>query len=133
MSGNNITFEQMPDSSTGIQHTSPKVLSDPPKISISLTPDEVDDVVHAVIQNYTNRTNAGFDKYGMPFDRSDMSVIKWMHNAQEELMDNILYIEKIKQLYIHKTRALAVFLEEQHARAEALKKDAAESRGWNFW
>jgi hypothetical protein len=26
-----------------------------------------------------------------------------------------------------------VFLEEQHARAEALKKDAAESRGWNFW
>jgi hypothetical protein len=28
---------------------------------------------------------------------------------------------------------LAVFLEEQHARAEALKKDAAESRGWNFW
>jgi hypothetical protein len=129
MSVENITFEKMPDSSSGILHTSPKVLSDPPKISISLMPDEVDSVVHAVISNYTNRTNAGIDKYGFPFDRSDMSVIKWMHNAQEELMENILYIEKIKQLYIHKTRALAVFLEEQHARAEAMKKNASESNG----
>lgn len=114
MSFENITFEPIPDSATGILHTSPKVLTDPPKVTISLMPDEVDKIVHSVITHYTQRVNAGIDKHGMPFDRSDMSVIKWMHNAQEELMDNILYIEKIKQLYIHKTRALSEFSDEQN-------------------
>jgi hypothetical protein len=30
-------------------------------------------------------------------DRTDLGVLDWIQHAQEELMDGILYLEKLKQ------------------------------------
>lgn len=132
MSSNNITIEPAVDGSSANISSSASASTpsnppsdntsqtntstEPPKINISLMPEEVDNIVKAVINHYTQRTNAGLDKNGKPMDRSDMSIIKWMHHAQEELMDNIIYIEKLKQMYIYKARAMSIFLEEQTAK-----------------
>lgn len=36
-------------------------------------------------------------KYGQTLDRNDLSLLDWINHAQEELMDGILYLEKIKK------------------------------------
>ena len=36
-------------------------------------------------------------KYGTNLDRTDLSTAEWIQHAQEELMDGILYLEKLKQ------------------------------------
>ena len=36
-------------------------------------------------------------KYGTNLDRTDLSTLDWIQHAQEELMDGILYLEKMKQ------------------------------------
>ena len=38
-------------------------------------------------------------KYGTNLDRTDLSILEWIQHAQEEHMDAILYLEKLKQLY----------------------------------
>jgi len=32
-------------------------------------------------------------------DRKDLSTLQWIQHAQEEFMDGILYLEKLKQLF----------------------------------
>jgi len=39
----------------------------------------------------------GNEKYGTDLDRSDLDKIDWIEHAQDELMDGILYLEKLKQ------------------------------------
>jgi len=56
-----------------------------------------DSVVTAVIQKFKDRANVGKAKYGTDLDRKDLSVQDWITHAQEELMDGILYLEKLKQ------------------------------------
>jgi len=36
-------------------------------------------------------------KYGTNLDRTDLTVLDWIQHAQEEHMDAILYLEKLKQ------------------------------------
>ena len=38
----------------------------------------------------------GLNKYGTDLDRTDLSVLDWIQHAQEEHMDAILYLEKLK-------------------------------------
>jgi hypothetical protein len=39
----------------------------------------------------------GVEKYGTTLDRTDLTMLDWIQHAQEELMDGILYLEKIKK------------------------------------
>jgi hypothetical protein len=39
----------------------------------------------------------GKEKYNNTLDRNDFTVVEWINNAQEELMDGILYLEKLKK------------------------------------
>ena len=39
----------------------------------------------------------GFTKYSNTLDRKDLSKLEWINHAQEELMDGILYLERLKQ------------------------------------
>ena len=55
-----------------------------------------DSIVAAVIQKFKQRSSLGIAKYGVTLDRSDLSVLDWIQHAQEELMDGILYLEKLK-------------------------------------
>jgi len=55
-----------------------------------------DSIVAAVIEKFKQRSALGIAKYGITLDRSDLSILDWIQHAQEELMDGILYLEKLK-------------------------------------
>ena len=40
----------------------------------------------------------GQKKYGVTLDRNDLSFLEWIQHSQEELMDAILYLEKMKKV-----------------------------------
>jgi hypothetical protein len=57
----------------------------------------LDSVVTSVLHKFTDRAVFGKTKYGTDLDRKDLSTSQWIEHAQEELMDGILYLEKLKQ------------------------------------
>ena len=56
-----------------------------------------DKIVELVIDKFKERSNTGIKKYGVTLERNDLSFQDWIKHAQEEAMDFILYLEKIKQ------------------------------------
>ena len=59
--------------------------------------EQTDSVVRSVITKFLQRSALGKLKYGTDLDRTDLSMLEWINHAQEELMDGILYLEKLKQ------------------------------------
>lgn len=62
-------------------------------------PHGLDSIVTAIIQRFTERAEMGKKKYGTDLDRTDLTVLEWIQHAQEEHMDAILYLEKLKHEY----------------------------------
>lgn len=58
----------------------------------------MDTVVTSVIEKFKQRSEFGQRKYGTNLDRTDLSFLDWVQHMQEELMDAILYLEKMKTL-----------------------------------
>lgn len=58
-----------------------------------------DSIVETVISKFRERSEVGKKKYGVTLDRTDLSLLDWIQHAQEEHMDAILYLEKLKQQY----------------------------------
>jgi hypothetical protein len=56
-----------------------------------------DSVVDAILNKFVDRAEMGFKKYSNTLDRKDLSKVEWINHAQEELMDGILYLERLKQ------------------------------------
>ena len=56
----------------------------------------LDSVVLAVIEMFKSRAAFGKQKYGTDLDRQDLAPLDWIQHAQEELMDGILYLQKLK-------------------------------------
>jgi len=56
-----------------------------------------DSIVRAVVAKFLQRSAVGVTKYGVTLDRTDLGAGDWIQHAQEELMDGILYLEKLKQ------------------------------------
>jgi hypothetical protein len=65
----------------------------------SVDVEHLDSVVKSVISKFVGRANVGLEKYGTNLDRDDLQTVDWINHAQEELMDGILYLEKLKQQY----------------------------------
>ena len=61
-----------------------------------------DSVVNSIISQFAERSRVGYKKYGTTLDRTDLSLLDWVQHAQEEMMDGILYLEKIKKTIIEK-------------------------------
>lgn len=59
-----------------------------------------DKIVEDVIYKYRERSEAGIEKYGTTLDQNLLSFDEWLTHAQEEAMDFVLYLEKIKKLGI---------------------------------
>jgi hypothetical protein len=57
-----------------------------------------DSIVKSVIESFKQRSELGILKYGKTLDRNDLTFLQWIQHAQEELMDAILYLEKLKKL-----------------------------------
>ena len=57
----------------------------------------MDSIVTAVIEKFKARAAVGKAKYGTDLDRKDLSILEWIQHAQEDHMDAILYLEKLKK------------------------------------
>jgi len=57
-----------------------------------------DSIVKSVIASFKQRSEAGIQKYGKTLDRNDLTFLQWIQHAQEEMMDGILYLEKMKKV-----------------------------------
>ena len=62
-----------------------------------------DTIIASVIKKFKERSDVGIKKYGVTLDRTDLNTLDWINHAQEELMDGILYLEKLKQMFSSKT------------------------------
>lgn len=58
---------------------------------------KVDSVVEAVVSKIRQRSAVGIKKYNTTMDRKDLSTIDWITHLQEELMDAVIYVQKIKE------------------------------------
>jgi hypothetical protein len=67
---------------------------------ILITKTNTDSVVFSIISQFKQRADFGMKKYGKNLDRTDLSMLEWIQHAQEEHMDAILYLEKLKQTEI---------------------------------
>jgi hypothetical protein len=56
-----------------------------------------DKIVESVLMQFLNRSKRGIEKYGVTLDREDLTTLEWLQHLQEELMDAVLYCEKLKQ------------------------------------
>ena len=56
----------------------------------------MDSILEEVIYKMRERSEVGIKKYKTTLDREDLSHFDWLNHLQEELMDAILYIQKLK-------------------------------------
>ena len=57
-----------------------------------------DPIIHKVVEKFISRSDVGFDKYKVTLDEDSKSINEWLNNIQEELMDAVNYIEKLKSV-----------------------------------
>ena len=58
----------------------------------------MDSIVKSVIEQFKTRSEFGEKKYGVNMDREDLAFGEWVTHMKEELMDAILYLEKLEKL-----------------------------------
>ena len=63
----------------------------------TITIPKTDSIVESVIMRFVQRSQIGKEKYGTNLDRTDLKTQEWITHAQEELMDGILYLEKLRK------------------------------------
>lgn len=59
-----------------------------------MTPDEI---VRSVLKRFNERSKVGIEKYSTTLERSDLSTLEWLTHAQDEALDFVLYLERLKQ------------------------------------
>jgi len=57
-----------------------------------------DEIVESVINEFRARSERGIKKYGTTLQENELSQLEWLKHLQEELMDAVLYLEKVKQI-----------------------------------
>lgn len=62
------------------------------------TPLTNDSIVNNVLEAFISRSKVGTQKYGVTLDREDLTPLEWLKHAQEEAMDFVLYLEKLKKI-----------------------------------
>jgi len=63
----------------------------------------MDSIVTSVIEQFKTRSEFGEKKYGVNMDREDLAFGEWVTHMKEELMDAILYLEKLEKLHGQET------------------------------
>ena len=56
-----------------------------------------DPVVERVVDKFVSRSDVGFAKYGVTLDDDKSNLFQWINHLQEELMDAVLYMQKLKE------------------------------------
>lgn len=61
-----------------------------------------DKIVLSVLARFKERSDIGISKYNTTLERNDLSTLQWLTHAQEEAMDFVLYLERLKHEYKNK-------------------------------
>lgn len=56
-----------------------------------------DPVVQRVVDKFVSRSDVGFEKYGVTLNDDKSNIFQWINHLQEELMDAVLYLQKLKE------------------------------------
>jgi len=56
-----------------------------------------DPVVERVVDKFVSRSDVGFAKYGVTLNDDKSDLFAWINHLQEELMDAVLYMQKLKE------------------------------------
>lgn len=56
-----------------------------------------DPVVENVVDKFVSRSDVGFAKYGKTLRDDPSDVHTWLNHFQEELMDAVLYVQRLKE------------------------------------
>ncbi len=56
-----------------------------------------DPVVERVVEKFVSRSDIGYKKYGVTLDEDKSNIFQWINHLQEELMDAVLYLQKLKE------------------------------------
>ncbi|MAF43734.1 MAG: hypothetical protein CMI54_06165, partial [Parcubacteria group bacterium] len=57
----------------------------------------IDPLVQRVVDNILERSKEGMKTYGVSMEDNDTKTLEeWITDAQEEMMDGVIYLEKIK-------------------------------------
>jgi hypothetical protein len=56
-----------------------------------------DPVVESVVNKFVSRSDVGFAKYGKTLREDDSDLFTWVNHLQEELMDAVLYMQRLKE------------------------------------
>lgn len=59
-----------------------------------MTPDEI---VRSVLKRFNERSKVGIEKYSTTLERNDLNTLEWLQHAQDEALDFVLYLERLKQ------------------------------------
>lgn len=65
-----------------------------------------DKVVDTIIQKIYERSKVGQKKYGTTLENNNLEINEWIVHAQEELMDCLLYLEKLKEEINNKFKSI---------------------------
>ena len=57
-----------------------------------------DIIIERVMRKFKNRSEVGFKKYGVTLKDDYQPLDTWLTHLQEELMDAVNYIEKVKDV-----------------------------------
>jgi hypothetical protein len=58
-----------------------------------------DKIVLRVLARFNERSQVGINKYNTTLERTDLDTLEWLTHAQEEAMDFVLYLERLKDEY----------------------------------
>ena len=54
-------------------------------------------VVERVVNKFVTRSDVGYAKYGITLEDDKSNIFQWLNHLQEELMDAVLYLQKLKE------------------------------------
>lgn len=63
-----------------------------------------DKIVLSVMARFKERSDTGIKKYNTTLERTDLTTLQWLQHAQDEAMDFVLYLERLKQEYKTKSK-----------------------------
>ena len=57
-----------------------------------------DPIIKSVVEKFIKRSDVGYKKYGVTLQNDEGNALVWLDHLQEELMDAVNYIEKLKSV-----------------------------------
>jgi|TARA_R100001594_G_scaffold61894_2_gene96168 hypothetical protein len=93
-----------------------------------------DPIVDAVIDKFVVRSAEGMKRFGISMEDNNSPAVYWIDQAQEEAMDLVLYLERLKKELINGRSVRVKNGKESTQREDILDEDrrsfSHEGEGW---